>query len=121
MATTLGGELKAAREAKGWTLREVERRTGIHNAHISQIETGAIGRPAPNVLWALAQVYELDYLELLRLAGHVEVAVRATPGAVVGQALRSMGELNPEQQKQVLDYINKVKDTRKTAERSRGR
>jgi transcriptional regulator with XRE-family HTH domain len=121
MATTLGEKLKTAREEKAWTLREVERRTGIHNAHTSQIETGAIERPAPNVLWSLAQVYELDYEELLRLAGHVEVAARATPGAVVGQALRSLGELTPEQQKKVLDYIKKVRTTGRTAERSRRR
>src|SRR6266568_4725424 len=89
--TALGKKLAKARDDKKWTLREVERRTGIQNAHLSQIETGAIERPAPNVLWILAQIYDLDYHELLRAAGHVEVAARAKPGAVVGQALRTMG------------------------------
>jgi len=118
MATALGEKLAAARAKKGWSLREVERRTGIQNAHLSQIETGGIERPAPNVLWTLAQVYGLEYHELLRLAGHVEVAARATPGAVVGQALRTMGDLNSRQQKQVLDYIKKIKKAR-TPDRSR--
>jgi DNA-binding transcriptional regulator YdaS (Cro superfamily) len=90
-------------------LREAERRTGIHNAHLSQIETGAIERPAPNVLWALAEVYALDLQELLHLAGHVEAAARATPGSVVGAALRTMGELTPEQLRKALEYMQEMK------------
>jgi len=40
------GELIAiARECKGWTLRDMERETGISNALISQIETGKIKDP----------------------------------------------------------------------------
>jgi transcriptional regulator with XRE-family HTH domain len=119
MPKALGRKLAKARNDKEWTLREVERRTGIQNAHLSQIETGAIERPAPNVLWALAEVYGLDYNDLLRLAGHVEVAARATPGAMVGQALRTMGDLTPEQQKQVLDYIKKIRTKARSPERSR--
>ena len=76
MAESLGKKLAAARAARNWSLREVERRTGIHNAHLSQIETGAIERPAPNMLWALAEVYELDLAELMRMSGHVEAAAK---------------------------------------------
>jgi transcriptional regulator with XRE-family HTH domain len=109
MATVLGEKLKAVREKKGWTQREVQRRTGIHNAHVSQIETGAIERPAPNILWTLAQVYELDFQELLRLAGHVEKSPHGAPGSVVGAALRALGDLSPEEQQQVLEYAERVK------------
>jgi len=108
MATALGDRLAAARADKGWSLREVERRTGIHNAHLSQIETGGIERPAPNVLWALAEVYKLDLHELLRMAGHVEAAASATPGSVVGAALRTMGELSPDEQQQVLEFMQEI-------------
>lgn len=109
MATALGQRLAQARAKKGWSLREAERRTGIHNAHLSQIETGGIERPAPNVLWALAEIYGLDLQELLRLAGHVEATAKATPGSVVGAALRTMGELTPEQQREALEYMQKMK------------
>jgi len=109
MVTALGGRLAQARAEKGWSLREAERRTGIHNAHLSQIETGAIERPAPNVLWALAEVYGLDLQELLRLAGHVEAAAKATPGSVVGAALRTMGDLTPEQQRKALEFMQEMK------------
>ncbi len=108
MAESLGEKLAAARAERNWTLREVERRTGIHNAHLSQIETGAIERPAPNVLWALAAVYELDLRELMRLSGHVEAAAAATPGSVVGMALRELGEMSPGQQQEVLRFMKQI-------------
>ena len=120
MPTILGETLASARQVKRWSLREVERRSGIQNAHLSQIETGAIERPAPRILWTLAQLYGLEYRELLQLAGHVESAARATPGAVVGQALRRMGDLTPEQQKEVLEFIRRI-GNRKHDERSRNR
>ncbi len=119
MPTALGQILAKARDDKKWTLREVERRTGIPNAHLSQIETGAIERPAPHLLWTLAKVYGLEYHELLRRAGHVQVKEKATPGAVVGQALRTMGELTPEQQRQVLAFIRKIRTEGTDTERPR--
>jgi transcriptional regulator with XRE-family HTH domain len=120
MAESLGEKLTTARAEKGWSLREVERRTGIHNAHLSQIETGTIERPAPNVLWALAEVYELDLRELMRMSGHVEAATKGTPGSVVGAALRELGEMSPGQQEQVLKFIKKIQKGQGTGQQPRG-
>jgi len=108
MSESLGKKLAAARADRGWSLREVERRTGINNAHLSQIETGAIERPALNMLWALAEIYDLDLRELMRMSGHVEAAATATPGSVVGAALREMGEMSRGEQEQVLQFIKKI-------------
>ena len=41
---SLGEVLRAARVRHGLSLRDVERRTGIRNAHLSQLETGDIVR-----------------------------------------------------------------------------
>jgi transcriptional regulator with XRE-family HTH domain len=117
---TLGRRLAEARAERRWSLREVERRTGISNAHISQIETGGIERPAPNVLWALASVYELDLGELMRMSGHVEAASKATPGSVVGAALRELGELTPEEQEQVLDFMKSLQKGKGTGQQPPG-
>ncbi len=38
----LGELLAIARECKGWTLRDLERATGISNPMLSQIETGHV-------------------------------------------------------------------------------
>lgn len=41
----LGELIAVARECKGWTLRELERKSGVSNALISQIETGKVKDP----------------------------------------------------------------------------
>jgi len=66
----LGAALATARRQHDWTLREAERRSGVPNAHISQIETGAIRRPGTAVLIRLATAYGIPLAGLLALAGH---------------------------------------------------
>lgn len=41
----LGELIAIARECKGWTLRDLEKATGISNALLSQIETGKVKSP----------------------------------------------------------------------------
>lgn len=41
----LGDLIGTARECKGWTLRELEKVSGVSNALISQIETGKVRDP----------------------------------------------------------------------------
>ncbi len=120
MAESLGKTLADARAEREWSLREVERRTGVQNAHLSQIETGAIERPAPNVLWALAEVYELDLAELMRLSGHVEATAKGTPGSVVGAALRVLGEMTQAEQEQALQFMEDLRKGKGAGQQPRG-
>jgi len=54
------GELIAvARELKGWTLRDLEKKTGISNALLSQIETGRIKSPSWRNVVAIAKALNL--------------------------------------------------------------
>ena len=41
-----GEFLKSARKAKRLTLREVEQKTGISNAYLSQLESGKVKQPS---------------------------------------------------------------------------
>jgi HTH-type transcriptional regulator, competence development regulator len=112
---SLGAVLREARRGHGLSLREVERRTGIHNAHLSQLETGGIARPEMALLWDLAALYELDFSRLLQLAGHrggPETAGERRQRMTV--ALRALGELDPEDQAAALDYIAELKRRRTT-------
>jgi len=43
---SLGSTLRAAREAKGLTLRAVQAATGVSNACVSQLESGRIKNPS---------------------------------------------------------------------------
>ena len=67
--TELGNQLAGARERLGWSLRTAERASGVHNAHISQIETGTIDQPGPAVIAKLAKAYGLPELACCPLCG----------------------------------------------------
>lgn len=107
MGTPLGDLLQKERKKRGWTLRDVEQRTGIHNAHLSQIEKGAIARPAPNILFTLAALYDLPYQKLMQFAGHFTTG-RSNRSSLQGAALHAMEELSPTEQRRVLDYMQEV-------------
>lgn len=110
--TTLGEVLRAARTAKGLSLRAVEAQTGISNGYLSQLETGTVKAPSPPHLFALATTYGVDYGELFRAAGY------PVPGTVgyqepsteeaLGREVIALagGYLTPEEQHKVRQYVN---------------
>src|SRR5215217_2282530 len=107
---TLGSVLRAARAARGLSLRDVERRTGIRNAHLSQIETDRIGKPEMAILWELASLYELDFGRLLALAGHT--AGQETSGSRrrrMTVALRALSQLSDSDQDETLRFMAELK------------
>ena len=107
---SLGALLKRARARHGLSLRDVERRTGIRSGHLSQLETDTIGKPEMALLWELAALYELDFSQLLALAGHTggpETAGRRRARLTV--ALRALGELSPDDQAAALRYMAQLK------------
>lgn len=110
-APTLGQTIAQARQAKGWSLRQLERVTGIHNAHLSQIESGTIVRPEPSVLWVLSEALGVEYDRLLRLAGHVGMD-RTPRRSLLGAALQALGDLTPDEQEQVLHYMDELRKRR---------
>lgn len=97
--TDLGPRLKAARKGRGWTLREAERRSGVPNAHISQVETGAIRHPGLGVLTRLAVAYEVPLHELVAVAGRADFGVIGEDGRLAdydGHDLWQMSVYLPE-------------------------
>jgi transcriptional regulator with XRE-family HTH domain len=112
VGTRLGELLQEERRSRGWTLRRVEEETGVHNAHLSQIEKGAISRPAPNILFTLASLYDLPYEKLLRLAGHFKSDDGEPSRSVQGAALHALQELTWEEQHQVLEYMKHLRRDR---------
>jgi HTH-type transcriptional regulator, competence development regulator len=111
---TLGTVLREARAASGLSLRDVERRTGIRNAHLSQIETDTIAKPEMAILWELASLYDIDFARLLALAGH------AGGGATTGSqrrrmtvALRALSQLSPDDQEEALRFMAELKARRR--------
>lgn len=110
---TLGRVLRDARIERELSLRDVERRTGLANAHLSQIETDTIAKPDMAILWELAALYRLDFHRLLALSGHTSgepASARQRQRTTV--ALRALGQLSPTDQAEVLRYMAELKARR---------
>lgn len=113
---TLGEYLKKARKASGLTLRAVENLTGnaVTNGYLSQIEGNTIQRPSPNMLFHLANAYELDYGDLLIRAGHrVPSDADAQREPVLnGIPLRALEDLTTSERDELLSYITYLRTKR---------
>lgn len=68
MNESLGTYLKNARKRMHLTLRNVEEKTEISNAYLSQLENEKIVKPSPVILNRLAKCYKVSYERLMRLA-----------------------------------------------------
>lgn len=110
MAKYVSDILRELREAKGWTLRELDRRSGISNATISRIESG-LSVPKPESLIALANALEVDPKILL------DAPVKTTKAIDLVETLKSndvevllAGErMSAEDKRHVLELIQIAK------------
>jgi transcriptional regulator with XRE-family HTH domain len=113
VAKTLGQVLAEARNAKGLSLRDVERATGLNNGHLSQIEKGNITKPAAGILWQLANAYRVDFSYLMQLAEKAGPQGKRTASrSLVGTALHTVGDLTPGEEKELLRFMEELRQRR---------
>lgn len=72
IAKGLGVQLKELREKKGLSLREVNKLTGISYSHLNMIENSK-RNVTPALLRNLANVYNVNYIDLYYLAGYMDL------------------------------------------------
>lgn len=107
--SSLGQELRRLRQLHGFTLKDVERTTGISNAYLSQVETGKIEKPSPAKLYALAEMYKVSYDTLMETAGHI-TRQRAEPQpTLAGTAFSTLGDLTPEEKDALATYLTALR------------
>jgi transcriptional regulator with XRE-family HTH domain len=102
----LGSLLADLRKAKGLTLRQVEEATGraVSNAYLSQLENGKIGKPSPNVLHSLAEVYVVPYEGLMEKAGYL-LPSQGGHGQRRRLAIFAIDDLTAEEEEELLKYL----------------
>ncbi len=120
MGETLAETLRLARKLKALSLREVEQKTEISNAYLSQLETGKAENPSPHVLHKLAEVYEIPYSSLMEAAGYLTKPSPSSdrpkrPSAI--QAALLSARLSSEEEKKVAEFIEFLRSQRR---RSKG-
>ena len=113
--------LATVRKSKALSLREAEKATGqvVSNAYLSQIENGYIKRPSPNILLALAEVYEVSYADLMERAGFT--APREPPKPDRRHMLLATfkdEELTEEEQAELVEYLGFMRSRKKAEEQT---
>ena len=113
---TLGQYLQSIRGDRHMTLREVEEATNkeISNAYLSQIEQDKIKKPSPNVLFALAEIYAIDYEKLMELAGYIRPTTKQSGNVRHGRvATFAEHNLTLDEEAELLDYLKHIRNRRK--------
>lgn len=114
-AEALGAYLKSLRAGLEMSLREVEEATGkeVSNAYLSQLETGKIAKPSPNILHSLAGVYNVPYEKLMERAGYIAPGHSRSAHEKHGRAATfSIDNLSEEEERELLKYLSWVRSQR---------
>ena len=72
MTMTIGSYIANLRAEKGWSQRELSDKSKISNTEISRIESGKRSNPTPATLRALAESLNIEYSDLMNVAGYLE-------------------------------------------------
>lgn len=117
MKLTLSQYLASIRQARKMSLRQVEEASGkeISNAYLSQLETGKIVQPSPNALSTLADIYKIDYVHLMEIAGYLRPSATRDAKSRHGRvATFAEHNLSPEEEGELLEYLRFIR-TKKRA------
>ena len=101
----LGQYLKTMRDAMALSLRQVEEKSGISNAFVSQIESGKVKQPSPVMLYKLAELYSVPYESLMELAGYPLPSASTPDPRSASAVFRRFGEITPIEETELLDYL----------------
>jgi HTH-type transcriptional regulator, competence development regulator len=107
----LGAVLRAARKGRKLTLREVAEASGVSNPYVSQLETAKAHAPSPVILRKLAELYELNYLYLMKLAGYLPDGLRTI--YIPSRLSLRVGPTAPEEEDLIVEYLRFIRSQQK--------
>jgi transcriptional regulator with XRE-family HTH domain len=111
MGKSFGEFLRALRESRNLTLRQVEERVRVSNAYLSQIERGERGIPNLKILNKLAEVYGVSVEELATAAKQetdgksVTAEISAPDVAFVSRGYERLSRENKEHLTEFLQFL----------------
>ncbi len=95
--------LVEGRTRKNLSLRAVEQATGISNAYLSQLESGKVREPSPNILHRLSELYGVPYESLLEAAGYPVPGSGRRPGG--GRLAARLGPTTSAENDALAEYL----------------
>lgn len=108
-----GEYFKALREAKGMTLRDVEKKTDVSNAYLSQLESGKVKQPSPLTLHRLAEIYEVSYEVLMEKVGYPVPKSEKKSQASGSQIAHRVGPISNDEELELLNYLKFIRNRKK--------
>lgn len=115
MNVKLDEMLRTLRRISGAKLREVEKKTGVSNAYLSQLETGATKNPSPQVLHSLAAFYDVPYESLMEAAGYLKPATDSDKRRIgAAEAALMSAKLNDDEESRVVQFIEFLRSQRRS-------
>lgn len=95
---TLGTRLRHVREQAGWSLRDLEQRSGLKSGYLSQLEQGKITHPSPSLLRRVAEAYQLRFQDVLVWAGYASEETAIPPNqAAALSTVSALGDPSKEE------------------------
>ena len=125
---SLGAYLKEIRDDRQLSLRDVERLAkegslgaDVSSGYLSMLERDGVKEPSPRVLYTLATVYEVEYMELMRKAGYIPDGVRLSSSRAPSFAFRGASQLSKDRRQRVQRMIEFELNEQREAKRQRNR
>lgn len=103
--TPIGLYLKSLRDTRNFSLREIERKTGVSNAVLSQIESGQVKRPSPETLLKLSGLFGVPYEDLMAKAGYPAPSRNSDDSRSVSAVFVRLGQITEDEEWELLDYL----------------
>lgn len=105
MSKELGKELKKIRESKGFSLRDIEKKSEhtISSSYLSQVETGKIQQPSPRFLHRISKTYDVDYEKLMETSGYLER--KKKPEIAASFKIEDLTENEIDQVKHYIEFL----------------
>lgn len=118
----LGAFLHHLRQQRGWSLRDVEGKTDgkVHNAYLSQIESGKILRPSLETLVQLSLAFQIDFWALVTESGLIpsdapeRQKASRPPHPLEVIPRKKVEDLTFDELELISEFIDFVKSRRKT-------
>lgn len=108
-----GGFLKALRESKKMTLRDVEKAIDVSNAYLSQLESGKVKQPSPNTLYKLSELYQVKYELLMEKVGYPTPKITQTANTDTETSYTQFGDISVEEELELLDYLKFIRNRKR--------
>lgn len=108
---SLAALFRESRNRLGLTLREVEAKTDVSNAYLSQVEGAKIKQPSPQVLHKLCTLYECSYAVAMEMAGYP--LPTSQKSLANSRFVARLGKTTRDEEFAVLEYLQFIRSRKR--------